>query len=1198
MRLRETRYIFARRMKRWGAYNLSALLFATMALLLFLLSTVITPSGGVLKGDLKKLEKSLNNRLEILDNYVEKALGTPLDQWLQFPDFPEDMVIYKYNADTIQSWINEFPIGNDEVDVLPLWYRMHYLGTKTPFDSPLAYITENYSYLNLGSSWYVAKKIAKGRTKIIAALQIKTDYPTDNPILPNRLNPNFGIKHPLTIGNGNIEEGFPITDRSGNTLFTVTNPITPNINSDTLTIRWLAVLLAAVALFSFYVGKRSLKSFWIYLAGMTLIRLFCFTLKGPNASDSPFFSASLYADFGFYSSFGDFLLNGLYIFVLTVGIFLLRKECLLYLKHCSRWRRWNIILLLSLYTIALVLYIHWSLRSIILNSSISLELFRLDEMSIYTVLVYISTALQMLALLLMLQFVLTLANAPKSRSMFKPKSLMLFATAISLYTIAAVSLLSFEKEKERVKVWTNKLAIERDLSLELKLLSIEKQLSTDPIISSVIEIPERSIDIIKGRLDELYLKDVRQKYEINITICRPNDALIDSKGQRLLDCNSLFENSIIKYGVPLADGSNFFFLNNYNGRVSYLGLLGYETEKGRINFYMQLDSRNIKDVMGYPALLMDFKQNENFNIPSYYSYAKYVEGRLIIYRGRYNYSTSLNEMEYKEGFSTHREKNYLHFINKMPLGDIIIVSRPARTFFPYLVSFSYIMLFYLSFAVIFLRLRRAKKNLRRLNIPKNSFRRRVTTLITTSLVLALLFMGIGSVWFCINYYREYNSMQMEEKLQSVQTTLSDFCKYANQYNDINTPDLFQAMDRISNNAQVDINLYDPHGRLIRSTRNELFDRYILPSRMSSESYFQIITQNRRQYMKEESIGSMHYNSMYAPIFNNQGKLIAIANIPYFIKGSTLSADISYVVATIINIYILLIIAAALLGSILSNSFSKPLAELSNKLKLIDLSKHAEHINYKSDDELGSLVTAYNKMVDDLEESTSKLAQQEREQAWSEMARQIAHEIKNPLTPMRLSIQHLIRLKRQNVSGWEEKLESVGNSILEQIEILSNTASEFSSFAKFYVEDNQVTDLCEMLQEQKTLFDTRENIKILFDRPEGKCLSYVRRGQIVRVVVNYLSNAIQALEEIGQGYIRISISKEGRCWMVMVEDSGHGVKEENRSKLFSPNFTTKSSGTGLGLAISRNVIEQSGGEVGYKTSPLLGGACFWFSLPVY
>jgi two-component system, NtrC family, nitrogen regulation sensor histidine kinase NtrY len=238
------------------------------------------------------------------------------------------------------------------------------------------------------------------------------------------------------------------------------------------------------------------------------------------------------------------------------------------------------------------------------------------------------------------------------------------------------------------------------------------------------------------------------------------------------------------------------------------------------------------------------------------------------------------------------------------------------------------------------------------------------------------------------------------------------------------------------------------------------------------------------------------------------------------------------------------------------------------------------------------------MVDDLEESTAKLAQTEREHAWSEMARQIAHEIKNPLTPMRLSIQHLIRLKKQGVKGWEQKFEDVGNSILEQIDILSNTASEFSSFAKFYFEENQVVNLHELITEQKILFDTREDIKILYDSDSDDCRVVVRKGQVIRVIVNLLSNAVQAMEEIGHGYVRISLVKEDNYYRVSFEDSGNGVKEEDVNKLFKPNFTTKSSGTGLGLAISRNIVEQSGGQVGYKTSELLGGADFWFTLPVY
>jgi nitrogen fixation/metabolism regulation signal transduction histidine kinase len=324
--------------------------------------------------------------------------------------------------------------------------------------------------------------------------------------------------------------------------------------------------------------------------------------------------------------------------------------------------------------------------------------------------------------------------------------------------------------------------------------------------------------------------------------------------------------------------------------------------------------------------------------------------------------------------------------------------------------------------------------------------------------------------------------------------------------------------------------------------------------------------------------------------------VAIANIPYFAKEYDLTGDISTILAAIINVFILLLLAAIFGGTALANQLAKPLAEIGSMMKRIDVSKKTEHINYKNNDELGELVGAYNKMVDDLEESTQRLAQTEREQAWSEMARQIAHEIKNPLTPMRLSIQHLIRLKQRGVDGWEEKFEDVATSILEQIDILSNTASEFSSFAKFYYEENSVIDLAELINDQRVFFDTRDNIRIAYDYCHRDCNVFARKGQIIRVLVNLVSNAIQALED-GGGYIRITLREDERSYIVAIDDNGPGVKEEDTNKLFKPNFTTKSSGTGLGLAICRNIIEQSGGKISYTRSEL-GGACFAFSLPKY
>jgi nitrogen fixation/metabolism regulation signal transduction histidine kinase len=403
------------------------------------------------------------------------------------------------------------------------------------------------------------------------------------------------------------------------------------------------------------------------------------------------------------------------------------------------------------------------------------------------------------------------------------------------------------------------------------------------------------------------------------------------------------------------------------------------------------------------------------------------------------------------------------------------------------------------------------------------------------------------------------------------------------------------MERIANNTQADINLFDPYGKLMRSTQPELFDRYLLSSRMNAQAYKQIVLENKNSFFNSEILGKLSYYSLYAPIFNAEGKLLAIANIPYFSKDEGFTEDASAIVATIVNIYILLLILAIFGGSTLANQIAKPIAEISRKMRYIDVVKKAEHINYESNNELGDLVRSYNNMVDDLEASTKKLAQSEREQAWSEMARQIAHEIKNPLTPMSLKIQHLVRMKNMGVEGWEDKFESAAKSILEQINILSNTASEFSSFAKFYYEETVEMNLAEVINEQKVFFDTRENIRIIYDYCHKNCIVYARKGQIIRVLVNLISNAIQALEESGMGYIRILLKEQEDSYLVSIEDNGPGVKKEDEQKLFKPNFTTKSSGTGLGLAICRNIIEQSGGKIFYSKSDL-GGANFSFTLP--
>ncbi|MCF0178513.1 MAG: GHKL domain-containing protein, partial [Bacteroidales bacterium] len=333
------------------------------------------------------------------------------------------------------------------------------------------------------------------------------------------------------------------------------------------------------------------------------------------------------------------------------------------------------------------------------------------------------------------------------------------------------------------------------------------------------------------------------------------------------------------------------------------------------------------------------------------------------------------------------------------------------------------------------------------------------------------------------------------------------------------------------------------------------------------------------------------------ILNSDGTLVAIANIPFVSTSSSMQEDAILSVATIVNIYLLIIIFSMVIGIMIANSITSPLAQIKAKMLRFKLN-NKEHIYYKNNkDELGVLVEAYNHMVDDLEESSRKLAESEREEAWREMARTIAHDIKNPLTPMRLSIQHIMRMKRNDAPGWQDKLDELSKSLLEQIDILSDAAGEFLALAKSFSDNMTREDLCAMLHEQYVLFNTRDDVTIEYEHSIDEAYAMVRKSQMIRVFVNIISNAVQAVEQKEGAIVRVSITAADSNWKVAIEDNGEGVSDANVEKLFQPNFTTKSSGTGLGLMISQRVVNQANGKIYYQRSEALGGAAFIIELPM-
>lgn len=327
-------------------------------------------------------------------------------------------------------------------------------------------------------------------------------------------------------------------------------------------------------------------------------------------------------------------------------------------------------------------------------------------------------------------------------------------------------------------------------------------------------------------------------------------------------------------------------------------------------------------------------------------------------------------------------------------------------------------------------------------------------------------------------------------------------------------------------------------------------------------------------------------------------MVAIVSSPYTDQSYDFEAEAMVHIASIITVFLLLLMIARVVTEEVIGRMFRPLSEMSRKMKVSDVD-HLEYIIYDQEDEVSTLVRAYNLMVHDLSDSARQLAQAERDKAWSAMARQVAHEIKNPLTPIKLKLQMLIRMKQSGNPAWEEKFDEVSAAVLEHIDILADTANEFSTFAKLYTEEPVDIDLDSLVQEEVAMFDARDDISFEYYGLEGAVISGPK-PQLTRVLVNLITNSVQALEADGRtdGRIVVSVrnsSKEG-FYDIVVEDNGPGVREENRSRLFTPDFTTKSHGSGLGLAICRNIIDRCKGEIFYSKSFTLGGACFTIRYP--
>lgn len=412
----------------------------------------------------------------------------------------------------------------------------------------------------------------------------------------------------------------------------------------------------------------------------------------------------------------------------------------------------------------------------------------------------------------------------------------------------------------------------------------------------------------------------------------------------------------------------------------------------------------------------------------------------------------------------------------------------------------------------------------------------------------------------------------------------------------NLPLIFkEKIFELSTIHNIQINIYDLKGRLlITSKGNFIVDK--VENEVISPNILKIIESTAsRRFVDLRIINGVTYRSAYNYIKDYKYKPLGIISMPYVEETSFYDTQVNSFLVRFGQIYIFMFFLAIILAYILSSYVTNTIHLISERIQKININQKNEKIKVENASyEIEALVSSYNNMVDKLEESAEKLAQSQREMAWREMARQVAHEIKNPLTPMRLTVQSFERRFNPEDPKINEKMKDFCDTLVQQIDTMSAVASAFSNFASMPAQENTTLNVVKVVQLALEIFN--EDF-IRFESSEEEIIAKFDRSQIIRIITNLVKNAIQAIPNYEPfPRILVKVEKIGNEVLIRISDNGTGIPENIQDKVFEPKFTTKSSGMGLGLAIIKNMIEGYGGTIYFETI-LEKGTTFYVKLPI-
>jgi len=749
------------------------------------------------------------------------------------------------------------------------------------------------------------------------------------------------------------------------------------------------------------------------------------------------------------------------------------------------------------------------------------------------------------------------------------------AALVALCALVAVHILNGQvrKRHERDRAALVEAASTReDPVIELLFGESRSAMAAEP---SVVRLLRDTLPLSAAELDarirQPFFSGVWNNYDVRLHLFSGSGNLRGSTSRE--DMPTLTALRLrFEQGIPVPGDGALRNVHRPLDPALYIGVLG-DGAGGRL--VVEVLPRILPEGLGFPELLMAGERAMERRT-DLLARARYERGALVESTRAYAFPVRWTLPVPPEGLTLTRD-GYELVASGDPAGTTVVVATPLPHWTDHVTTFSYTFLFLaLLGTLLFLPLVRHALLPTPLGLGAKL---RIGVLALAAIAMALF--AFGARRLIQRDLSAATDQAMDERSRSAVAELRRMLRLETELTPAMLRDVEHLVDDASTVLRTDLTLFGSEGQLLATSREQVFANGLLAPRMHPAAYTALVHDLRSFFVQEERIGEARFRTAYRPLVSDRGAVLGYLAVPYFARQDEVEEQRAAGYVAVVNLLVVLLLLSIVAAALIATWTTRPLVLLRRGLERIQLGARNEPILYNGQDELGELVRVYNRKVEELRASAEKLARSERESAWREMARQVAHEIKNPLTPMKLRIQLFQRSWDPAAPDAKEKLDKLSTGLVEQIDALSGVASAFSQFAQMPEARPEPLDLRAVARAAVDVFHATPGIDIvLHDGPELPV--HADREHLLRVFNNLLKNAVQAIPEDRDGRIEVRLRHEGDRAIAEVQDNGSGIPGHLRDRIFTPSFTTKGSGMGLGLAMVKRMVEQAGGTVRFDS----------------